>query len=58
MHLKARTRYNSKEQDAVVEQTGDDEIVVKFDKPQRAISRGQAVVLYDGDVVIGGGTIK
>ena len=58
MRLKARTRYNSKEQDAVVEQTGDDEIIVKFDKPQRAISRGQAVVLYDGDVVIGGGTIK
>lgn len=58
MRLKARTRYNSKEQDAVVEQTADDEIIVKFDKPQRAISRGQAVVLYDGDVVIGGGTIK
>ena len=58
MRLKERTRYNSKDQEAVVEQTGDDEIIVKFDKPQRAISRGQAVVLYDGDVVIGGGTIK
>ena len=28
-----------------------------FDEPQRAITKGQAVVLYDGDTVIGGGTI-
>ena len=30
---------------------------VTFDEPQRAITKGQAVVLYDGDTVIGGGTI-
>jgi tRNA-specific 2-thiouridylase len=30
---------------------------VVFDEPQRALTTGQAVVLYDGDVVIGGGTI-
>ena len=34
-----------------------DTIRVVFDEPQRAITRGQAVVLYDGDVVVGGGTI-
>jgi len=31
---------------------------VEFDGPQRAITKGQAVVLYDGDTVVGGGTIK
>ena len=30
---------------------------VEFDEPQRAITKGQSVVLYDGDVVVGGGTI-
>jgi len=42
---------------ATVEQTGDDELRVVFDEPQRAAAPGQAVVLYDGDVVVGGGTI-
>ena len=32
-------------------------VIVEFDQPQRAISPGQATVWYDGDVVIGGGTI-
>lgn len=32
-------------------------IHVVFDEPQRAVTRGQAVVLYDGDTVVGGGTI-
>lgn len=36
---------------------GDDKIKVVFDKPQRAITKGQSVVLYDGDIVVGGGTI-
>ena len=42
---------------ATVEQTGDDELRVVFDEPQRAAAPGQAVVLYHGDVVVGGGTI-
>ena len=53
----ARARYNQKEQPAVVTQTAPDRIHVVFDAPQRAIAKGQAVVLYDGDTVVGGGTI-
>lgn len=57
VHLKAKIRYKHEEQWATVTQTGDDTIKVVFDEPQRAITRGQAVVLYDGDIVVGGGTI-
>ena len=34
-----------------------DGIIVEFDEPQRAPSPGQAAVFYDGDIVVGGGTI-
>lgn len=56
--VKARVRYNQKEQPATVTQIDDDRLHIVFDEPQRAISKGQAVVLYDGDVVVGGGTIE
>ena len=39
-------------------QTEDGVLHVRFDKPQRAITKGQAVVLYDGDIVVGGGVIE
>jgi len=55
--LKVKVRYLQKEQWALVEQTGDDSIRVVFEEPQRAVSPGQAAVFYDGDVVVGGGTI-
>ncbi|MCH5298717.1 MAG: tRNA 2-thiouridine(34) synthase MnmA [Ruminococcus sp.] len=57
MKIKAKVRYNQKEQSATVEQVGDDLIHIVFDEPQRAICKGQAVVMYDGDTVVGGGTI-
>ncbi|MBQ6387091.1 MAG: tRNA 2-thiouridine(34) synthase MnmA [Ruminococcus sp.] len=57
MHLNARVRYNQKEQPATVTQTDDNTIRVVFDEPQRAICKGQAVVLYDGDTVVGGAVI-
>lgn len=57
MHLKAKVRYRHTEQPATVTQIDEDTVSIVFDEPQRAITKGQAVVLYDGDVVIGGGTI-
>jgi len=58
MRLKAKIRYRHQEQWAQVTQLGEDEIHVEFEEPQRAISPGQYVVLYDGDYVVGGGTIS
>lgn len=57
LRVSAKVRYRHQEQPATVLQTGPDELEVAFDQPQRAITKGQAVVLYDGDTVIGGGTI-
>ncbi len=55
--LSARVRYRQREQPATVTQIDRDTLRVVFDTPQRAITPGQAVVLYDGDVVAGGGVI-
>ena len=57
MHIKAKARYRQTEQPATVRPLDNGLVQVVFDEPQRAITRGQAVVLYDGDVVVGGGTI-
>lgn len=55
---KAKIRYRQPEQWATVLPTGADTVHITFDEPQRAITPGQATVLYDGDIVLGGGTIK
>lgn len=57
MRVKARARYRHTEQSATVYPEGNGFARVEFDEPQRAMTPGQAVVLYDGDLVIGGGTI-
>jgi len=57
LRVQARVRYRQSVQLATVWQTGDDSLHVEFDNPQRAITKGQAIVLYDGEDVIGGGTI-
>ena len=57
MRLKAKVRYRQQEQPCIVEQIREDAIQVTFDEPQRAITPGQMVVLYDGDVVVGGAVI-
>lgn len=58
IRVKAKVRYRHQEQPATVIQTGEDQIRVTFDQPQRAITKGQAVVLYQDDIVIGGGVIR
>ncbi len=53
----ARVRYRHKEQPATAWQDDDGILHVKFDEPQRAITKGQSLVIYDGDTVLGGGEI-
>ena len=57
MRVTAKTRYSQKEAAATVYQTGDGTLTAEFDEPQRAITPGQSLVLYDGDTVVGGGII-
>lgn len=55
--IKAKTRYKHKEQPATASVLDDGSVQIVFDEPQRAITTGQSVVLYDGDTVLGGGKI-
>ena len=57
LRARAKVRYRQPEQPATVTPTGPDSVRVVFDEEQRAITPGQIVVLYDGDIVLGGGTI-
>lgn len=54
----AKTRYQAKEAPATVTVLPDGRVEIRFDQPQRALTIGQAVVLYDGDTVVGGGVIQ
>ena len=58
IRLLAKIRYRHTPAMATVFKSGEDELTVRFDEPQRAISPGQSVVLYDQDTVIGGGIIQ
>jgi tRNA-specific 2-thiouridylase len=57
MEVMAKIRYNHKGATATIEMVEDDVVKVTFREPQRAITPGQAVVFYDNDLVVGGGTI-
>ncbi|MGN0406217.1 MAG: tRNA 2-thiouridine(34) synthase MnmA [Bariatricus sp.] len=57
MRAFGKIRYNHKGAPCTVKRTGEDEILCIFDEPVRAVTPGQALVLYDGDYVLGGGTI-
>jgi tRNA-specific 2-thiouridylase len=58
MKVKAKIRYSAKEADAIIYPEEKDRVRVEFDSPQRAITPGQSVVFYDGDIVVGGGVIE
>ena len=57
MLLKAKIRYSHSGSMCKVTRTGEDTIRCEFLEPVRAVTPGQAVVLYDGEYVAGGGTI-
>ena len=55
--MKAKIRYSDKGQMCTVKRIGKNSINIVFDQKVRAVTPGQAVVFYDGDLVVGGGTI-
>ena len=57
VRLKTKIRYNQTGQWSTVTQISSDSVHIEFDEKQRAIAKGQSAVLYDGDIVVGGGTI-
>ncbi len=54
----AKIRYNHVGEEAVISPIGDGKALIRFRKSVRSATPGQAVVFYDGDVVLGGGTIE
>jgi len=57
MPVHAKIRHRHEPAPATVEPLPDGEVLVTFAEPQRAITPGQAVVFYEGDLVVGGGWI-
>jgi tRNA-specific 2-thiouridylase len=57
MRVAVKIRHRHEPARALLEKSGDDELLVTFDEPQRAVTPGQAAVFYDGEVVVGGGWI-
>ncbi len=55
--VKAKIRYASRPAEAVVTPLEHGRVKVEFSEPQRAITKGQSVVFYSGNVLVGGGII-
>jgi tRNA-specific 2-thiouridylase len=55
--LTAKTRYRQPDQGCRIEAVDGDQLVVSFERPQRAVTPGQSIVLYDGASCLGGGVI-
>ena len=58
MRVSAKIRYSHKGASCTIRKIGEDRVECVFDEPQRAATPGQAVVFYDGEYVVGGGTIE
>ena len=56
--LTAKIRYRQSDQACLIEQIDDQRLILSFERPQRAVTPGQSVVLYDGDECLGGGVIR
>jgi tRNA-specific 2-thiouridylase len=57
MRVSVKIRHRHEPAPAVMEKIGEDEVLITFDQPQRAITPGQAAVFYDAEIVVGGGWI-
>lgn len=57
MPITAKIRYSENEHRGIISPLKNGDILLQFDRPQRAVTPGQAAVFYDGDIVVGGGTI-
>ena len=57
IRMRAKYRYRQADQPATITRQADGQMKIVFDAPQRAVAPGQAVVIYRGDVVLGGGTV-
>lgn len=57
LRVEAKIRYNHHPAPCTIKMVDDDKLICTFDEPQRAITPGQAVVFYDGDIIVGGGSI-
>jgi tRNA-specific 2-thiouridylase len=58
MRVEAKIRHRHATAAATVEPVGEDEVLLTFDEAQRSVTPGQAVVMYRGDEVVGGGWIE
>jgi len=54
----AKIRYRQADQDCTVQNAADGKLLIRFERPQRAITPGQFVAFYDGDVMLGGARIQ
>ncbi|MBQ4154440.1 MAG: tRNA 2-thiouridine(34) synthase MnmA [Clostridia bacterium] len=57
LRCKGKLRYRQREEECIIHPVDKNTVIAEFEKPQRAVTAGQAAVFYDGDIVLGGGTI-